>query len=182
MFKTSSICLGILLTSLSIVDANSNYNQIDDDSNQTVIDVSKISIGGIKLGMREQDLVEILGKPKSIKTEYDDARYRSYVTTWEYNQIKIKGLSTNNNSTQSKVHQITVSSPNYHTEKEVKVGDKIDKAQKTYSDFISQYDKAEDIGENLDGLGYINGEYGGLVFEINKQGIIHKINLLKSSC
>jgi hypothetical protein len=150
--------------------------------NRTAIDVSKISIGGIKLGAGDKDVIKVLGKPKSRNIKYDDICYSSYVTTWKYNQAEIVGLSTSNNPNKSKVYRIMVSSPNYPTEMGVKVGDKIDKARKAYSNLVSKYERAEDRGEKLDTLGYLNADFGGLVFEVNKQGIIQKIHLAKASC
>ncbi|MBW4513247.1 MAG: hypothetical protein KME64_43225 [Scytonematopsis contorta HA4267-MV1] len=181
-----SIFLGILLTtSLSSVHANSNRNYnnfIVNNSNRTAIDVSKISIGGIKLGAGDKDVTKLFGKPKSRTIKYDDICYSSYVTTWKYNQAEIVGLSTSNNPNQSKVHRIMVSSPSYPTEMGVKVGDKIDKARKAYSNLVSRYERAENRGQKLDTLGYLNDAFGGLVFEVNKQGIIQKIHLSKASC
>lgn len=91
-----------------------------------------------------------------------------------YNGIEIEGLSTTNNPRQSEVHQIIVSSPNYRTEKGIKVGDGISKAQKSYSAFISK------LNEN--NLAYSNDAFGGLVFTTNKQRVIRTIRLLGASC
>jgi hypothetical protein len=73
------------------------------------------------------------------------------------------------------VHKITTSSSSYPTEKGVKVGDRISKAQKAYSAFLSRNDSKND-------LVYSNDAYGGLSFFSNKQRQIREIQLLGSSC
>jgi hypothetical protein len=180
MFKklVAGISLGILLTvsPTAIGENNSpNYgNYVLNKSNKKAIDVSKISIGGIKLGMKEIDIIKKLGKPKSRTTKYDDVCYSSYITTWKYNGLEIEGLSTSNNTSISEVHKITTSSSSYPTEKGVKVGDSISKAQKAYSALSSK--KSEN------NLSYSNDAYGGLVFSSNKQSVIREIILLGASC
>lgn len=180
MFKklVSGISLGILFILNPAAMGESNNLDFDNNvlnkSNKNAIDVGKISIGNIKLGMKERDIIRILGKPKSRNIKYDDVCYGSYITTWKYNGIEIEGLSTTNNPRQSEVHQIITLSPRYPTEKGVKVGDGISKARKSYSAFISRV--------NGNNLAYSNDAYGGLVFSSSTQGVIRTIRLLGASC
>jgi maltose-binding protein MalE len=177
-----SICVGILLaTTPTVVDANKSHsysNYVSNKSSKNAIDVSKISIGSIKLGMKEKDITKILGKPKSKTIKYDDVCYGSYITTWKYNELEIEGLSTTNNSNKSQVHMIITSTSRYPTERGVKVGDNISKAQKAYSNLLSKFER----GEGFDNLAYSNDAYGGLVFSSNKQRVIRKIRLVAASC
>jgi hypothetical protein len=179
---TSGICVGILLTvSPTVMGENNIFTHSTHPvgkSNRKAIDVSKISIGGIKLGMKEKDIIKILGKPKSRAIRYDDVCYSSYITTWKYNGLEIEGLSTTNNPSQSQVHLIDTFSSRYSTEKGVKVGDSVGKAQKAYSNLLSKFER----GEEFDNLAYSNDAYGGLVFSSNKQRVIRNIRLVATSC
>ncbi|BDA76408.1 hypothetical protein CAL7716_105740 (plasmid) [Calothrix sp. PCC 7716] len=180
MFKklVLGISLGILFTlsPAAIGESNSlnHSSNVFNKSSKKAIDVGKISIGNIKLGMKERDIIRILGKPKSRSIKYDDVCYGSYITTWKYNGIEIEGLSTTNNPRQSEVHQIIASSPSYPTEKGVKVGDGISRARKAYSAIISRV--------NGNNLAYSNDAFGGLVFSSSKQQVIRTIRLLGASC
>ncbi|MGF1672983.1 MAG: hypothetical protein ACFCUV_04760 [Rivularia sp. (in: cyanobacteria)] len=178
------ICLGIILavSSSAIGENNSlknNINSLRHKSNKKEIDVTKISIGGIKLGMQEKELIQKLGKPKSRTIKYDDGCYNSYVTTWKYDGLEITGLSDTNNPSQSRVESMFISSPRYPTEKGIKVGDNISKAQKAYSNLLSQFNR----GKDLDYLGYYTNEFhGGLSFSSDKEKIIKQISLVAASC
>jgi hypothetical protein len=181
MFKklAAGIGFGILLAVNPIAigeNNNSNYrSNLLDKSTKKAIDVSKISIGDIKLGMKEKDIIGKLGKPKSRTTKYDDVCYGAYITTWNYDGLEIEGLSSSNKISESQVHFINTSSSVYPTIQGVKVGDRISTAQKAYSTFSSTIDSEKN-------LVYPNDAYGGLIFSINKQRLIRKISLLAASC
>lgn len=171
--------LGILLTvSCTTIDENNNSNSDNyptEESKEKEIDASKISIGGIKLGMREKDIVEILGEPKSRTINYDDACYGAYITTWKYDGLDIEGLSNVDNSSQSEVYLINAYNSNYPTEKKIRIGDSITKAQKAYSNFSA-------LNVEQEKLVYPNDAYGGLTFFTDTQRKINKISLLAGSC
>ena len=76
------------------------------------------------------------------------------------------------------MHQIKASSSRYSTEKGVKVGDSISKAQKAYSTSKSNSETGKD--ENY--LTYPNAAFGGLMFIGDKQMIIKEISLADASC
>jgi hypothetical protein len=181
MFKKLAIGIGfgILLSinPIAIGEKNSsNYHtNLHKKSSKEAIDVSKISIGDIKLGMLEKDIIKKLGKPKSRTTKYDDVCYSSYITTWKYDGLEIEGLSTSNNALKSEVYFIKTSSSRYPTENRIKVGDRISTAQKAYSTLLSKIDSEKN-------LVYPNDAYGGLVFYTNKQRRIREISLLGASC
>lgn len=92
MFKkiVSGVSLGILFTLSPAAMGESNNlnysNNVFNKYSKKAIDVDKISIGNIKLRMRERDITRILGKPKSRTIKYDNVCYSSYITTWKYIQ------------------------------------------------------------------------------------------------
>jgi hypothetical protein len=197
MFKklAAGIGFGILLAFHPIAMGRNNspnyHSNLLDKSTKKLIDSSKISIGGIKLGMKEKDIIKKLGKPKSRTTKYNDfCDLGLYTTTWKFDGLEIEGLSTSNNPSESEVHQITTSSSSYPTEKGIKVGDRISTALKAYSTLLStnEYTSTLSISELLskidseNGLVYPNDAYGGLFFSINKQRGIREIRLVKGAC
>ncbi|MEH2207448.1 MAG: hypothetical protein V7K53_25835 [Nostoc sp.] len=181
MFKKLAVGIGfgilLAVNPIAIGENNSSNYHINflEKSTKKAIDVSKISIGDMKLGMKEKEIIKKLGKPKSRTTKYDDVCYGAYITTWNYDGLEIEGLSNSKNASTSEVHQITASSSRYPTENGVKVSNRISTAQKAYSTFSSTIDSEKN-------LVYPNDAYGGLVFSSNKQRRIRQIRLLAASC
>lgn len=173
-------------------NTNSNYrSHLFNKSTKKLIDSSKISIGGIKLGMRERDIIKKLGKPKSRTIKYRDfCDFDLYTTIWKFDGLEIEGLSTTNNPSNSEVHQITTYSSYYPTEKGLKVGDNIIKAFKAYSTLLSTYEYTSILStsqllskiDTENPLVYANDAYGGLFFSVNKQKGIREIRLVKGAC
>lgn len=197
MFKKLGVGITfvILLAVNPIVIGENNsskyHSDLLDKSTKKLIDSSKISIGGIKLGMKEKDVLKKLGKPKSRTIKYGDfCDLGLYTTTWKFDGLEIEGLSTSNNPSKSEVHQITTSSSSYPTEKGVKVGDRITTALKVYSALLSTYEYTSTLStsellskiDSENGLMYPNDAYGGLFFSINKQRGVKEIRLVKGAC
>jgi hypothetical protein len=133
------------------------------------IDVSKISIGKIKIKMNTSTVTKILGQPSRKQVEYDDVCYSSYITTLNYKQLEVGAFGQNIGL----VYNIKTTNPAYATSEGVKVGDPISKAKKAYAKYQSQQDS--------EALRYVNQAFGGLKFT-TRQGIITEIDLLGSSC
>lgn len=184
MFKKCgvAISLGIMLggnpTAIGENSISKSDSNIFNKSNKTEIDVLKISIGGIKMRMKEKDIIEKLGKPKSRTIKYDNVCYVAYLTTWKYDGLEIGGISQSNDFSKSQVHIIKASSSRYSTEKNVKVGDSMRKAQKAYS--TSKFNS--EMGKDENYLTYPNAAFGGLMFIGDKQMIIKEISLSDASC
>ncbi|AFY94477.1 hypothetical protein [Chamaesiphon minutus] len=136
------------------------------------IDVSKISIGGLKLGMTTREVTKILGKPRQIKQQYDDTCFQRYTTDLTYNKLKVFMLgSTKNNA---RIHSIYTSNPAYRTSEGIRVGNRKSQAKQAYANF-----KAD--GNDKYPLVYINSSFGGLGFK-TRNDLITSIDLISSSC
>jgi hypothetical protein len=133
------------------------------------IDVSKISIGKIKIKMNTSTVTKILGQPSQKQVEYDDVCYGSYITTLNYSQLEVGAFGQNSGL----VYNIKTTNPAYATSEGIKVGDLVSKAKKAYAKYQSQQDS--------EALRYVNQAFGGLKFKTS-QGIITEIDLLGSSC
>jgi hypothetical protein len=165
---------GILLIVNPITTGKSNSNILDNKSQIQMIDVTKISIGGIKLGMTEKEIIKKLGKPKSRTAKMRNC-LNTYDTIWNYDGLEIT-FSSHSKNESGRVEIIITSSPLYPTEKGIKIGDDISKAKKAYSTF-ARTTSSKDL------LVYGNDDYGGgLSFATNQRGKIREIKLIATGC
>jgi outer membrane protein assembly factor BamE (lipoprotein component of BamABCDE complex) len=139
-----------------------------------LIDVTKVSIGSLKLGMTEKQVTRLLGKPISIKKEKsDNTCYWSTSTSIKYRNLDIFIADDS-------LDGISTASKSYATKEGVRVGDPISKAKKIYG---SKFGSEQTIrNQEKYSINYIDANYGGLSFEANQKGIITRISLLSQSC
>jgi hypothetical protein len=143
-------------------------------SDKPTIDVSKVLIGSLKLGMTEKQVTRLLGKSSNIKREKDNGTCSwNTSTTMEYRNLEIF-------ITDGSVASISTTSKSYPTNEGIRVGDPISKAKKIYGRKFS----SEDLIRNPEqySLAYVNDAYGGLSFRANQQGKITEIALSAASC
>ncbi len=139
-----------------------------------LIDVAKVSIGSLKLGMTEKQVTRLLGKPNSSEKEQGVSNcYWTTGTSIKYQNLDIFIAD-------GSLDKISTTSKSYATKEGVRVGDPISKAKKIYG---SKFGSEQTI-RNQDeySIAYINANNGGLSFEANQQGIITKISLMSQSC
>ena len=140
-----------------------------------LINVAKVSLGSLKLGMTQKQVTKILGKPRSVKKEHDaneclakdsfSSKYRNLDILFE----------------NGRVEKMAITSKFYATNEGIKVGDPISKAKKIYGrKFGLESFYREDNKEYS--LSYSNESYGGISFNANQQGIITEIGLLAQAC
>ncbi len=173
----SSIVLIFSISSTSFTVANtlsdSQQSQIYLTSKKLarakLIDVSKISIGKLKIGMNMQAATKILGQPRQKRVENDNNCHSSDITTLNYNRLEIGVLGKNS----GQIFNIQTTNPAYITSEGIRVGDHVNKAKKAYAKYQSQQDS--------EALRYVNKSYGGLSFKTS-QGVITEIDLLSESC
>jgi hypothetical protein len=139
-----------------------------------LIDVAKVSIGSLKLGMTEKQVTRLLGKPSSIEKEKGVSNcYWNTSTSIKYRNLEIFIAD-------GSVETITTTSKSYATKEGVRVGDPISKAKKIYGSKFGSEQAIHDKNEYS--VAYINANNGGLSFEANQKGIIIKIGLMAQSC
>lgn len=136
------------------------------------IDASKISIGGLKLGMTAATITKMLGPPPQRQQEYDDICLGGYVTTLKYDRLEIHLVG--NTKQDGRIHYIATTNRSYPTSEGVRVGDLLSKAQQTYNQFSSEQNSQYT-------LAYVSEGYGGLGFKASN-GKIATIDLLATSC
>jgi hypothetical protein len=177
LFSSIVLISSISSTSFTVANtlSNSQQSQIYLTSKKLaraklkLIDVSKISISKLKIGMNMQTVTKILGQPKRKKVENDNTCHSSDVTTLNYDRLEIGVLGKNS----GQIFNIQTTNPAYITSEGIRVGDLVSKAKKAYAKYQSQQDS--------EALRYVNESYGGLAFKVS-QGIITEIDILSSSC
>ena len=179
--KVSSALLYII-TTLSLINPviakNKIFNSLDTVSNiqenisllnqsnkKKRINESKLSIGGLTLGMTTADVKKILGKPKQGNTSWSDC-FGDYATTLKFNKLE---LVMNGDSLSS----IVTSNSAYVTESGIHVGDSINKLEKAYGRFRSS--------RSYGYIVYANDNFGGISFKIHN-GVIIEISWIIADC
>jgi hypothetical protein len=143
-------------------------------ADKPLIDVAKVSIGSLTLGMNDKQVTRLLGKPRSIEKEQGVSNcYWNTSTSIKYRNLDILIAD-------GSVDAITTTSKSYVTNEGVRVGDPINKAKKIYGRKFGSEQAIHDKNEYS--VAYINANNGGLSFEANQQGIITKISLMAQSC
>jgi hypothetical protein len=135
------------------------------------IDFTKISIGGIAMGMSERAVIAKLGKPKQRKFESNNACTGSDLITLIYPSMTIN-LDTDDRQTH--VYSILVTSARYQTSEGVSIGNSIERARKIYP---LQFDRS-----THQWLSIASKDTNYLVFSIDKKGNIEEMSLGALAC
>jgi hypothetical protein len=96
------------------------------------ITLSNTSIGGLKIGMSENEVIKKLGAPKSRKVEPNECTGTNDITL-KYNNLDLYLLRGSRKTNKSYLVSITTNNSRYVTNKGIRVGDLMSKAEKTYS-------------------------------------------------
>jgi hypothetical protein len=122
---TVSIFIGLSLVFTNISSVHSEYW-----SKKREIDISKIVIGGLKVGMEEGVIIGKLGSPRSRKIEFDIC-LDSNAVLMDYEGLSLR-LSMDSTTKIAYLIEMHVSSPKFKTEKSIRVGDSMAKAERAY--------------------------------------------------
>jgi hypothetical protein len=136
---TISLTPGFVNLALASTAFNTMPGWLISQAEQPKIDVAKLSIGGIKLGMTEKQVTKILGKPQTKQTV---SRY----------------------ITDGQLEQITSRSKSHGTKEGVRVGDPVSKATATYGKFQSeQNEKSTSYPNSVNGgLSFVTNSAGNI--------------------
>jgi hypothetical protein len=137
------------------------------------INVSKVSIGQLQLGMTPAQVAQILGQPLKTESAYN-ACFADTHTVAEYPDLSIQYGSSGLFAidTTSKLYSLR-----YGNKEAVKVSDSINKVRKIYGKF----DRPNGVPTPHNYF-YMNDAGGGLHFTTNSQGIITEIGLSREGC
>ena len=133
-------------------------------------DLTDVSIGGVKIGMTLQQVINKLGKPSKTTRMLDPCSGQDKITL-KYYKLVITILGNS-------VLEINNSNPLYQTGEKIQIGDSLSKAKKTYDKVLvtpSTYTE-----ENRDLL-YDNSSAGILSFK-SKNGKIISISIRRDDC
>jgi hypothetical protein len=174
--QATSIILVLALSSIHAPAQSSATNTVSivkATPNQLVAkdrDLTDVSIGGIKIGMSLQQVINKLGKPSTTSQKSDPCLGQKR-TTLRYPQLVISVLG-------DRVLQIENSNPLYQTGEKIKIGDPLSKAKNTYDKLLSTPSSvSEEPGELL-----YNKSADGILRFKSKQGKIISISIIVNDC
>ena len=134
------------------------------------------SIGGLKIGMSEDEVVKKLGTPKSRQVEANGCTETTDISL-KYNNLVIYLLGGSSKKSKSYLVSITTTNSRYVTNQEIRVGDLMNKAEKAYA-------KAAVIGEKGRYLSLADRQQNecALTFLSNNSKTVSEINLACAIC
>jgi hypothetical protein len=174
--QATSIVLVLALASIHAPAQSSAANTVSivkATPNQLVAkdrDLTDVSIGGIKIGMSLQQVINKLGKPITTSQRSDPCLGQKRITL-RYPQMVISVLG-------DRVLQIENSNPLYQTGEKIKIGDPLSKAKNTYDKLLSTPSSVNGDGQELL---YDKSADGILRFK-SKQGKIISISIIVNDC
>jgi hypothetical protein len=176
LLALATISLNVGSTPLSFANTTSFYSPsfVISQADKPLIDVAKVSIGSLKLGMTEKQVTRLLGNPSSIEKEKGASDcYWNTSTSIKYRNLDIFIAD-------GAVDAITTTSKSYVTNEGIRVGDPISKVKKIYG---RKFGSEQAIrSKEKYSIAYINANNGGISFEANQQGVITEIGLTAQSC
>jgi hypothetical protein len=119
-------------TSISILLPNSSSHEWVFLSQKGSFDLSNTFIGGIKIGISEREAIAKFGAPKSRNTGYNQ-RTAAYDTTLKYDRLELYFEGDARKKSKRYVSSITTTNSQYSTNRGIRVGDAIKKAERAYS-------------------------------------------------
>lgn len=169
------------LTTLAALEEKQLANESEYNAEKSDFTIWKDS-KSISLHDREEDidLQDILGKPKSEKTEQlgpgSDTFNGSYVKELSYDDITLQLFSPKENEKKFWIYDIVVTGKGLTTAKGIGVGDSLSELKKLYPDIKTVNDGRQDENNCAYEISK-NDEYSFLTFEI-KDGKIIKIEMI----
>ena len=133
MFKFLVFAIPLLInaTSSAIPLSNTPLEKLASNK-KGHITLSNTSIGGLKIGMSESEVIKKLGAPKSRRIAANGCTGTDDITL-EYNNLDIYLLGGSDKTSKSYLSSITTTNSRYITNKGIRVGDLMSKAEKAYS-------------------------------------------------
>ena len=123
------------------------------------------SLGGLRLGLPEKDVLKLLGPPAKRGELVLQEADGNYVQDWHYPEKGIELLMSagEKKSGVKTIANITASAPcTFATRKGIKIGDTESAARKAYAEHVDRETKAEP------GILVVGSVYGGIIFNFTK--------------
>lgn len=152
--KIFTILIGILV--LNMYDASTG--RADETGTEAMLRAE--SLGKLRLGLPEKDVVKLLGSPATRGKLVSDEADGNYVQDWHYPDkgIELVMSAGGKKSAAKKIAAITASAPcTFATKKGIKIGDDESAARKAYTEHI-------DRESSVPGTLVVGSLYGGIIF------------------
>jgi hypothetical protein len=157
--KILTILIGALV--LSLFDASNCRG----DETSTEAMLRRESLGGLRLGLPEKDVLKLLGPPaKRGELVFQEAD-GNYVQDWHYlgKGIELLMRAGEKKSGVKTIANITASAPcTFATRKGIKIGDAESAARKAYAEHVDRETMADP------GILVVGSIYGGIIFNFTK--------------
>ena len=152
--KIFTILIGTLV--LNMLDAS--IGRADETGTEAMLRAE--SLGKLRLGLPEKDVVKLLGSPAKRGELMSDEADANYVQDWHFPDegIDLVMSAGGKNSAAKKIAAITASAPcTFATKAGIKVGDAESAARKAYAEHI-------DRESSVPGTLVVGSLYGGIIF------------------
>jgi hypothetical protein len=129
------------------------------------------SLGGLRLGLPEKDVINLLGPPTKRSALVLQEADGNYVQDWDYPQkgIDLQMSAGGKKSGAKTVAMITASAPcTFATKKGIKIGSAESAVRKAYAEY------ADPESGNEPGIFVVGSVYGGIIFNFT-EGKVSKI-------
>jgi hypothetical protein len=136
----------LILTTSLLVSATSSAIPRSDISLKLALNqngsmvLKNTSIGGLKIGMSEKEVLKKLGTPRSRKIAPNQCTGTNDITL-KYSNLELYLLEGSNKTSQSYLSAITTNNSRYITNKGIRVGDLMSKAEQAYSKVATTNEK-----------------------------------------
>jgi hypothetical protein len=161
--------LTILIATLVLNVFDASNCRADEKATEAMLRAE--SLGELRLGLPEKDVIKLLGPPTKRSALILQEADGNYVQHWDYPQkgIDLQMSAGGKKSGAKTVAMITASVPcNFATKKGIKIGDAEGAARKAYADY------ADRESGNEPGVFVVGSVYGGIIFNF-KDGKVSKI-------
>jgi hypothetical protein len=129
--------ISVTLSTSFVKNAHSEYLAVDRSDKAREIDILKISIGRLMLGIKSKEVIKILGQPQQRQQIENVCTERG--TRLKYNNLEVF-LADSRDAASNPIQilfTISTTNPSYATSEGVRVGDPIGKAKKAYAQYKS---------------------------------------------
>jgi hypothetical protein len=145
-------------------------------SQQGSIVLSDTSIGGLKIGMSEREVIKKLGVPKSRKIAPNGCTGTNDISL-EYSNLDLYIIEGAKKTDRSYLISITTTNSRYGTNKGIRVGDSIGKAEKVYKKVAATAEKGRYLS-----LAALKDNECALTFSSENGKTVSEISLVCAIC
>jgi hypothetical protein len=177
MYRLLALTITLLIGSASsaISLANLHPSKLALSQKGSIV-LSDTSIGGLKIGMSEREVIKKLGAPKSRKIAPNGCTGTNDISL-EYSNLDLYIIEGAKKTDRSYLISITTTNSRYATNKRIRVGDSIGKAEKVYNKVAATGEKGRYLS-----LAALKDNECALTFSSKNSKTVSEISLVCAIC